>query len=126
MKKTLIYLVVSTLFLFALVEPIFASDLRWLNYSPVRFFTDQDWDLAKEAGRKALNKTEDGDAVKWANPKSSSHGSLTPLSTSSVGGKKCRMLKIENYANNLQGSSIYKFCQKGDGKWGAVNSPAAQ
>ena len=41
---------------FVLVGSSVATDLRWLNYSPVRFFTDQDWDLAVAAGRRALGK----------------------------------------------------------------------
>ena len=125
MNRTLAKRVASAVFLFLLTEPLFASNLRWLNYSPVRFFTDQDWNLATEAGRKALNDSADGETVKWNNPQSGSHGSLTPISTSTLDGQRCRKLKIENSASNMQGSSIFDFCLKADGKWGAVGTNPA-
>lgn len=111
----------ATAMLIGLVaQPLLASNLRWLNYSPVRFFTDQDWEIATAAGRKALNETKDGETVSWENPKSGHFGSLTPLGTATRNGATCRQLRIVNNAKGMMGSSIYEFCQKPDGKWGAV------
>ena len=103
-----------------LIQPAVANELRWLNYSPVRYFTDQDWEMAKSAARQALNDAKDGETVEWKNPKSQNYGSLTPLSSTNKKGTTCRELKIVNHANHLDGSSVYEFCQKPDGKWGAT------
>jgi surface antigen len=108
----------------SLSQTVLAStELRWLNYSPVRFFTDKDWDLAKNAAREALNNTKDGQTVEWQNPASDNRGSLTPVSTTIKDGRTCRDLAIKNYANKLEGGGTYEFCQKPDGKWGATGGP---
>jgi surface antigen len=108
----------------ALVAPAVATDLRWLNHSPVRFFSAADWDLAREAARRALNKAQDGETVAWTNPDSSHHGSVTPLSTTARDGATCRELKIANHAKRLHGSSVYLFCRQPDGRWAAVQGNA--
>lgn len=112
---------------FSLVQASFASgNLRWLEYSPVRFFTDKDWELAKDAAREALNNREDGQVVEWNNPDSNNHGSLTPNATRTKDGRTCRDLVIKNYANNLEGGATYEFCQKPDGKWGTTQTMPGQ
>lgn len=120
MNKTLKTAGMAVFLCLGALQTAHAANLRWLNYSPVRFFTDQDWDIATAAGRQALNDTEDGVTVEWKNPASSHYGSLTPLSTATKDGMTCRQLKIVNHANNLDGSSVYEFCKKPDGTWGAV------
>jgi surface antigen len=102
-----------------LLQPIHAADLRWLQYSPSRFFTEKDWELAKSAARQALNEAKDRETVTWANPDTKSHGSLTPTSTNHKNGTKCRSLKIENHAKNISSGAVYRFCQQKDGKWKA-------
>ena len=103
-----------------------AYNLRWLNYSPVRFFTDQDWELATEAGRKALNEAADGETVSWENTATGASGTLSPLSTSSGEAGKCRRLRISNNANGVSSGAVYEFCQRPDGTWGAVEGGARQ
>jgi len=105
-----------------LAQPTLASNMRWLEYSPVRFFTDQDWKLARAATRTALNDTSDGETVTWKNPDNGNHGSVTPVSTQSREGTTCRQLLIKNHARNLDGQGQFDFCQKPDGKWAAVSN----
>lgn len=96
-----------------------ASNLRWLDYSPSRYFTNQDWDIAKAAARNALDNTENGVTVEWENPESKNHGKLTPLNSSEKNGTTCRDLKIENFANTISASNVYEFCKRPDGTWKA-------
>ncbi len=98
----------------------YSSQLRWLTYSPVRYFTDQDWEIAKSTARTALNEGKDGVTSFWENPESKNHGALTPLSTTMKDGTTCRNLKIENHANGSSGMATYEFCKKPDGTWGVV------
>jgi len=121
MKKTKIQALVALALITLFSQVAYSSQLRWLNYSPVRYFTDADWDIAKTAARNALNDGKDGVTVNWDNPESKNHGSLTPLSTNLKNGTTCRHLKIENHANGLSGMAVYEFCKKPDGKWGAVS-----
>jgi surface antigen len=106
---------------FLLVGSSVAMELRWLNYSPVRFFTDRDWDLARAAARTALSETEDGVAIEWSNPDSGNRGTMTPLSTAERNGTRCRQLRIVNHANRTDGSAVYEFCLQPDGRWAATS-----
>jgi surface antigen len=118
---------VSALAVAALGGLIFAeaalasANLRWLNYSPVRYFTDQDWALARSAAKNALDSAKDGETVEWNNPDSGAHGSLTPVSSTQRNGKTCRDLEIRNHANRLDGGGTFEFCEQGDGSWAATH-----
>jgi surface antigen len=122
MRSIFRYVLLVCFFGVLITQPLYAENLRWLNYSPVKFFTDKDWELAKSAARQALNEAKDGEKVPWSNPETKTHGALTPTSSTTKNGAKCRTLKIENHANNLSGSALYLFCQQNDGKWKAVSA----
>jgi surface antigen len=97
-----------------------SANLRWLDYSPVRHFTDKDWELARAAAHDALENAADGTAVEWENPESGAHGSMTPLTTNDRNGRTCRDLKIRNHAAKLDGGGTYEFCRQDDGTWAAA------
>lgn len=104
-----------------LVQPAAAFDLQWLNQSPARYFTDEDWKLSGEAADKALDTAKDGETVSWKNPTSGANGTYTPTSTTTEQGMTCREVKIVNHAGNVDASSFMKSCQKPDGKWALVS-----
>ena len=106
--------------LYLITQSAAASNLRWLDNAPVRYFTDKDWELLNTARNRALSEAKDGETVSWENPESKSSGSLTPLSTYSSGGLKCRSLEISNKAIGSTGNTIFEFCQNSGGKWGAI------
>ena len=81
-----------------------SANLRFLDYSPARYFTDKDWEMGKVKAREALDNGEDGVTVSWDNPDSKNSGQYTPMDTTTVDGKACRSLRIEHGAyNGLQG-----------------------
>ena len=108
--------------LIALTAPAMASGLnmRWLQYSPVSYFTDEDWRLARAAAKEALNEAELGKAVTWENTESGAQGSSTPLKAIKKDGMPCRYLKIYNNANETSGESVHLFCKIADGSWKAA------
>jgi hypothetical protein len=112
-----ISLIVSLFLLSLYLHTAGAYNLRFLKHSPVRHFTEQDWEMANAATRQALRESKDGETVAWENPESQSSGTITPLETKSQNGATCRILKIENRAKGLSASSTYPFCQKPDGSW---------
>ena len=115
--KKLIFLALTASVLVA-SQSLMAFQLRWLNFSPVSYFTDKDWEIAKETARNALDNTADGETVSWDNPDSKNRGSMTPVSTSNVDGKSCRAMKIENHSRNgMSGSGVYDFCKDAENKW---------
>lgn len=104
-----------------LVQPAGAFDLQWLNQSPARYFTDEDWKLSQEAADKALDTTKDGETLSWKNPASGANGTYTPISTTTEQGMTCREVKIFNHAGTVDATSFMKSCQKPDGKWALVS-----
>jgi surface antigen len=93
------------------------SGLLWLHDSPVRYFNDADWEMARETVRAALNEAADGETREWSNEKTGHHGSATPKSTSDETGVTCRDLQIRNHANRMDGGGVFPFCRQPDGKW---------
>ncbi len=94
-----------------------ALNLKWLEFSPAKHFTEADWDLLRGAARTALNEKANGEGVKWRNPETGHYGSLTPISRTQVDGRTCRDLIIRNFAEGLQGGGTYRLCRTRDGEW---------
>jgi surface antigen len=101
-----------------------ALDMRWLADSPVRYFSDQDWEKAEAATRKALDDAADGETVEWEGD-SGNRGSITPTSTTQKGGTTCRNAKIVNQAKGMTGGGEFEYCRNPDGTW-AVNQKSPE
>ncbi|MCG6898359.1 MAG: hypothetical protein LJE60_14815 [Thiocapsa sp.] len=97
--------------------PAHAVNLRWLEYSPVRYFSDEDWELARAAADDALQNRPDGEAVEWHNPKTGYSGRSTPIRSLERGGKPCRELELENRARSMSGRSVFLFCLQPTNEW---------
>ena len=106
----------------ALVFSLPASALNWsfLQYSPVTQFTDQNWELLRQAGEKALASGADGEIVRWSNPSTGASGSIQPLDTTQREGMTCRLTAISNSAGGASGTSRFTFCKQADGTWRVV------
>lgn len=96
-----------------------ASALNWsfLQYSPVTRFTDQDWELLRQAGETALERGADGEAERWRNPATGAAGSIQPLDTTHRYGTTCRLTVVSNSAGDASGTSRFTFCQQEDKTW---------
>jgi surface antigen len=112
-KKTLSVLILLLLF----SSGALGVNLKALEYSPVRYFTDEDWVLARSTAREALTEGENGKSYRWDNERSGSYGSLSPISDEMVDGRRCRDLVIRNFAGGVNGGGTYRFCQMEDGSW---------
>ncbi|MGD8909403.1 MAG: RT0821/Lpp0805 family surface protein [Chromatiales bacterium] len=108
----------SLLLLLGLCLPsVQALNLKWLEFSPVKYFTEKDWELLRHAARTALNDRANGESVKWRNEQSGHYGSLTPISRLEVDGRPCRDLVIRNFAGGVSGGGTYRICRMEDGDW---------
>lgn len=90
---------------------------RWLDTSPVRFFTDADWEILRSTARKTLDNGADGTEASWSNPDTDASGSIKVLSTYQENGLRCRKTQITNQARGLAGSGIFRLCKVADGTW---------
>ena len=94
-----------------------AQPFRWLDTSPIRAFTDDDWTVMRAAAREALDAAEEGETVGWQNEATGASGTITLREASEHDGLKCRRAKFFNSAEGLTGTSIHRLCRIADGSW---------
>lgn len=96
----------------------FAAGWRFLQYSAAQKFTDEDWEMLREAGGKALNETPDGQTVSWENPETGSKGTIELARSFEKDGQECRQVNIFNSAGGFSGQSTFSFCKDpASGEW---------
>jgi hypothetical protein len=117
---SIILTVLMPLLLVTLATPAFAQNWRFLKYSPISYFDDEDWRLLRETGADALSNQADGATLSWQNPATGNSGELTPLNTFQQDGLNCRQLKIVNNGGGQTGTSTFKFCRTAAGEWKQV------
>ncbi|MCU7873145.1 MAG: hypothetical protein KZQ91_10415 [Candidatus Thiodiazotropha sp. (ex Lucinoma borealis)] len=94
-----------------------ALGLHLLEFSPAKYFTAEDWAMAKETAQKALKQGKVGEVLTWQNPASGHKGSYTVLKRVEMDTQTCQDLKIKHVAGDLSGGGNYRFCLMDDGKW---------
>ncbi len=99
-----------------------ALNLRWLNYSPVRYYSEEDWSIYKSTAKEALDNQPDGKTLEWSNPKTGAHGKITLLKTVKAEDRLCRKVRFFNSIKGLSGESNFFFCKQEDGTW-ALTEP---
>lgn len=98
-----------------------SANFRWLNFSPARHFTDDDWSMLTETADQALSSGKDGEEFSWSNPKTGNSGSLVPGPATGSEGERCRTLKITNQASGLSSTGIQRLCMQPSGEWKIVS-----
>ena len=110
MKK----LIGSMLISLCTMHSAYAFNLSFLDYSPVYYYTQDDWKMVEAAILKALNNNV---KVNWKNPKTNANGYIVPLKTFTQNGTICRQIKTYSQAHGYTGQSTYVFCKmRGDWK----------
>ncbi len=91
-----------------------ASGLGFMARGPMARFNDADMKLLNDAIEQAQDL---GTAVEWANDKTGSSGSVTPVRTFEERGMACRDLRVVNRHRQLESSGVFAMCQRKDGTW---------
>lgn len=97
--------------------PVQSQTYKWLDTSPIKFFTDQDWEIMRSTARQTLDGADDGTTATWSNPETEASGSITVINTYEEEGRRCRRTKFFNSARGLTGSGIFRLCKIEDGSW---------
>jgi len=84
---------------------------------PVRHMTDEDKDMLRAAVFGTLDRTPEGDTVRWENPKTGAHGDLTPRASFDRAGQSCRDLEVANSARGHDNRVVLTLCKQPDGEW---------
>lgn len=111
-------------FLFAVVlaanllsAAAFGQGYRWLDTSPVKHFTEEDWNLFRSTMQETLDNGADGSEGTWENPDSGGHGSIKVLSSFEQEGLRCRRARLSNSAGGFEGGGTFNLCKVADGTW---------
>jgi len=95
------------------------------NKMPASSFSKEDTALMMARVDQALKAEKDGETLEWKNEATPASGSVTPLARFSDNGVACRRLRIVNVYADLKAQGVYRFCEKGAGKWKLIGPDAA-
>src|SRR3712207_8760066 len=104
--------------IWAVPAPSDSAGLLFLKEAPIRFFSEEDRRLFKEAVLRTLEKVPNGKTSSWVNPATKSAGVMKPIRTYQDNGMRCRTLEILNRAGGRTGQeNAFDFCRRGEGQW---------
>jgi surface antigen len=98
-----------------------ASNMRFLEFSPSAFFTEEDWAMVRGAARDLLDNHADGESIAWKNDANGHNGKLTVLNTYSEFGTTCRRLKVFSDAIEVSATRVVNMCKNKKGEWKILN-----
>jgi surface antigen len=93
------------------------GDITGLRFTPMAKMGAEDLAIYTEAMEDALNNMPDHQARFWENSNSGSHGSLTPVRSGIIEGKRCRLMEINNSVAHHSGRFHFNFCEEQKGVW---------
>jgi surface antigen len=91
------------------INDMFAKD------APITRMTAEDFRIAGDVMRHALDEGKDGQAYPWQNPASSASGTVTPLATFERQGMKCRGAAFTITTRGETSRSQWNLCRTPDG-----------
>lgn len=98
-----------------------ASNMRFLEFSPSAFFTEEDWALLRGAATNLLDNLADGESVSWKNEKTGHNGKLTVLDTYADFGTTCRRMRVFSDAIQVSATRLVNMCRNKKGEWKVLN-----
>ncbi|MBN3751366.1 hypothetical protein G3N95_00320 [Paraburkholderia sp. Tr-20389] len=111
----------STLFLLMGMAAAHATNLNFLNDTPMSYIKKPDMDSIKVALTDVLNTKKDGETTQWTNEGTGNSvkidAAMTPESTSQEGNKTCRNVTVVLSAKGQSMNLHPKFCGTGKTDW---------
>ena len=93
----------------------FAINEMFADDGPISRMTNEDFRIAGEALRKALDSGRDGEAHAWKNPRTAASGSIVPAAAFERRGLRCRGVKVSTTAQGRTSSSEWNVCKTPEG-----------
>ncbi|WP_157686930.1 hypothetical protein [Paraburkholderia phymatum] len=98
-----------------------ASNLNFLNDTPMSYIKKPDMDSIKVALTDVLNTKKDGETTQWTNKGTGNSvkidAAMTPESTSHEGSKTCRNVAVVLSAKGQSMNLHPRFCGTGKTDW---------
>ena len=83
--------------------------------APIARMTAEDFRIAGEVIRKALDEGQQGRAYEWKNPATGASGSITPGGSFERGGMPCRAVRFTISAGGKSDASAWNLCKTPEG-----------
>jgi len=93
--------------------PAPAQTNLFLNRSMIEVMTKEDIKMAQSAVAEALGSAPDGSVVAWNNPASGASGTVTPLKSTTQGGRQCRIVETFTDASGRRERAQWELCKQG-------------
>jgi hypothetical protein len=98
-----------------------ATNLNFLNDTPMSYIKQADIDSIKRALVEVLNKKKDGETTRWTNEGTGNSvkmdATMVPESTSKEGGKTCRRVSVILNAKGQSMNLHPSFCGTNQTNW---------
>jgi hypothetical protein len=90
----------------------------FLRESPLSRFTEQDFEILRNAAGRVLSSSDARAAQDWSNDATGNSGKITALSQfTATDGRLCKRLKLDARSPEFDGSWTYTVCRGADGDW---------
>ena len=98
--------------------PVQAVNTQFLLLDPIRYFTEEDWEIESDAAVDAAENHADGITKTWENADTKQSGTITPLRTyTNDKDEKCRTLRFTNRKQELTSAMTIEGCRNSGGDW---------
>jgi surface antigen len=98
-----------------------ASNLSFLDNTPLAYIQPRDHDEIIKAVYVALDSKQDGQTANWTNQGSRNSvridAKITPHDTTKDGEKTCRKVDVELDAKGQSMTLVPSYCREGKGEW---------
>jgi hypothetical protein len=112
---------IAMLLLLTSMTPAEASNLNFLNDTPMSYIKQPDMASIKVALTDVLNTKKDGETTQWTNEGTGNSvkidAAITPESTSQEGNKTCRLVSVVLSAKGQSMNLHPRFCGTGRTDW---------
>lgn len=93
----------------------------WAGSQIARAIDQRDKTVSQKATREALDTLPSGKSVVWKNPDTGNSGTVTPVTTSEIGGRYCREFAQTILVGGSEERGYGRACREADGSWKIVN-----
>jgi len=98
-----------------------ATNLNFLNNTPITYMRAADRSALNATAQKALETGKDGEPIRWSNAGTGNpvaiDGTVTPHETTKEGDRTCRRATLVANAKGQTQSWTPTVCKTGDGPW---------
>ncbi|MES9860451.1 MAG: RT0821/Lpp0805 family surface protein [Candidatus Thiodiazotropha sp. 4PDIVS1] len=114
-KKTLVLIL-----LFTFAASAVAVGFRMAEIMPAKYFTEEDWALAKQTVNNALEQGKSDETFSWKNDSTGHKGLYRVLNSLEVDERQCRDLLVLHEAGQAKAKGEYRFCKIESGEWKTI------